>query len=122
MTANLQNQFGNTSWTDLCYAHEVPVGGGKYIEVGHRAIAVMRLEVKGGSEPTSPPFRVMDDHCPHAGGSLSAGHIVDDCVICPWHAWPFDVNSGKCPDAEAYQVKTYPVRVVDGKVQARLGG
>ena len=70
-------------------------------------------------------FSVMDDACPHAGGSLSGG-LVDGqmfeapCVICPWHGWPFDVQSGECPDNPSYRVNTYASRVLAGRVEARL--
>ena len=29
--------------------------------------------------------RVGSDVCPHMGASLAAGHVRDDCVVCPWH-------------------------------------
>ncbi len=66
--------------------------------------------------------RVMDDRCPHAGGSLSAGHIDDElgCVMCPWHAWPFDPDTGACPDNPAFAVRTYEAKVEDGRVWAKL--
>ncbi|MEX2216195.1 MAG: Rieske 2Fe-2S domain-containing protein [Phycisphaeraceae bacterium] len=110
----------NDEWTDLCAAVDVPEQGGVYVEVGTRAIAVLRVTAKNGEPVDAAAFRVMDDHCPHAGGSLSAGAIIEDCVICPWHAWPFDVNTGVCPDADSYRVKTYAVRIVEGRVEAKL--
>jgi len=111
----MMSESAADNWIDLCAVTDVPAGGGKYVEHGHRALAVMRFAALGGET-----FRVMDDHCPHAGGSLSAGTIIDDCVICPWHAWPFNVNTGECPDAEAYRVKVYESRVIDGRVWAML--
>jgi len=63
---------------------------------------------------------VMDDACPHAGGSLSAGSLDDGCVICPWHGWAFSVDSVECPDNAAYRVRVYDVRIEHGRVLARL--
>ena len=103
-------------WTEVCAVADLPPAGGHYVELGSRALAVLRVTAAGATET----IRVLDDHCPHAGGSLSAGAVVDGCVICPWHAWPFDVNTGRCPDADAYQVKVYESRVVDGRVWAKL--
>ena len=72
----------------------------------------------------SGQVRVIDDTCPHAGGSLSSGRIMEiegsACVVCPWHAWPFDLESGQCPDNPSVRVRTYPAREVDGRVQAKL--
>ena len=70
---------GLDGWTDLCAAADVAPGSGHYVEVGTRAIAVLRLA--SGSEASSASFRVMDDHCPHAGGSLSAGAGDTICFI-----------------------------------------
>lgn len=79
-------------------------------------LGVFRLE--------SGELRVIDDTCPHAGGSLSSGRVLEvegaQCVICPWHAWPFDLESGQCPDNPSVRVRTYPTREADGRVQARL--
>ncbi|MBI5370185.1 Rieske 2Fe-2S domain-containing protein [Candidatus Uhrbacteria bacterium] len=37
------------------------------------------------------------DRCPHQGGPLSQGKIVEGYVICPWHGYQFDVENGKGP-------------------------
>ncbi len=103
-------------WVDLCAVADLPAEGGQYVEHGNRALAVIRLANTGAAAS----IRVLDDHCPHAGGSLSAGAIVDGCVICPWHAWPFNVNTGQCPDADAYRVRVYESRVENGRVWVML--
>lgn len=103
-------------WIDLCALTDLPAEGGHYVEHDYHAYAVIRLPGKSETENPADSLRVMDDHCPHAGGSLSAGAIVEGCVLCPWHAWPFDVNTGICPDAESYRTKVYAVRVEDGRV------
>jgi nitrite reductase (NADH) small subunit len=104
-------------WTDLCGVADLPAEGGHYVEAGTRALAVIRMPANGAGAGI---IRVVDDHCPHAGGSLSAGAVVDGCVICPWHAWPFDLHTGVCPDAEAYRVKVYESKVEAGRVLVRL--
>lgn len=100
------------SWTDLCALSDVPKVGGAYVVHNGRAIAVFRI----GDHQA----RVLDDACPHAGGSLSGGHLHDGCVVCPWHGWPFDAESGRCPDNPKIKVNTYPSRVVDGRVWAKI--
>ncbi len=104
-------------WIDLCALGDLPAEGGHYVEYGNHALAVFRVGTTG--EQGGPVVRVMDDHCPHAGGSLSAGALVDGCVMCPWHGWPFNLESGVCPDAESYQVKTYQVEIREGRVWIR---
>jgi len=102
-------------WVDLCAFDEVPAAeeGGQYVIHRARPLAVFR-------DSDGAP-RVIDDSCPHAGGSLSAGHIAGDCVICPWHGWNFNIRSGICPDSSHLRVRIFPARLVDGRVQANLG-
>ena len=53
-----------------------------------------------------PPFDVLvarvglryyaiEDGCNHAGASLCDGFRVDDRVVCPMHAYVFDIRTGK---------------------------
>lgn len=99
-------------WTDLCAEAEVPANGGKFVGLKSAALAVFRMEDKS--------IQVLDDTCPHAGGSLASGYVSQGVVYCPWHAWPFKICSGECPDNPSIKVKVYPVRVVDGRVQAQV--
>lgn len=99
-------------WVRLCALEAVPLGGGRYIEHSSRAYAVIRI--------AADRVTVMDDACPHAGASLSGGHVEAGCIVCPWHAWAFELEQGTCPDNPAIRARTYPARVVDGHVEAAL--
>jgi phenylpropionate dioxygenase-like ring-hydroxylating dioxygenase large terminal subunit len=35
------------------------------------------------------------DRCPHRQSPLSAGTVIDGCVVCPYHGWSFG-RAGKC--------------------------
>jgi nitrite reductase (NADH) small subunit/3-phenylpropionate/trans-cinnamate dioxygenase ferredoxin subunit len=65
-------------------------------------------------------YYAIDDMCPHAGGSLSAGHIVDGTVVCPWHAWRFHLCDGSWADYRKLKVGAYPVRVVGDEIQVEI--
>ncbi len=65
-------------------------------------------------------YFALDDTCPHAGGSLCEGLLDADLVICPLHAYGFEINSGRCLDDEACSVSSYDVRIEDGAVQIRF--
>lgn len=99
-------------WVDLCAVTDVPDEGGGYITLNERALAVFR---------TGPgQVRVIDDACPHAGGSLSRGHIENGCVVCPWHAWAFSVEDGRCPDNPTIKVQTHRVRIENERVWVKI--
>jgi nitrite reductase/ring-hydroxylating ferredoxin subunit len=40
-------------------------------------------------------LRKLPAACPHTGGPLALGRIQDNCIVCPWHAATFDLESGK---------------------------
>ncbi len=62
----------------------------------------------------------LDGLCPHAGAVLADGLIDDDLVICPVHAFAFEVETGRCVEDETCSVRRYPVRERDGVVEVGL--
>src|SRR4028118_2121749 len=45
---------------------------------------------------------IMERFCPHMGGNLAIGKVVEGCIQCPFHHWRFD-SSGECtsiPDVD----------------------
>ena len=104
------------AWVSLCQLDEVEEGRGKFVEVGGFQLAVFVHEGK--------PF-VLDNRCPHAGGSLSGGHVESGCAVCPWHHWAFDLGTGQLRGRPAVKVRCYPARLLEreGKpalIQAEL--
>jgi len=90
-------------------------------EVGRVPLAELRE--KGMIRLAHPPFDVLvawvegdvfaiEDACNHAGASLAEGWIEDRCVVCPMHAYVFDLRTGKllrprglCQDQRAYEAR-----------------
>lgn len=91
-------------WTSLCDLSELEEGKGKYVEIGGFQLAVFLHQ---GS------IFVTDNNCPHAGGNLAGGHIENDCVVCPWHSWPFNLHTGELRDMPGCAISTYKIRVVE---------
>jgi nitrite reductase/ring-hydroxylating ferredoxin subunit len=59
----------------------------------------------------------LDDSCPHAGGPLSEGAVLDGMLICPYHTWMWDLVTGACrAGAGRTPVAVYTVTVEDGEV------
>jgi naphthalene 1,2-dioxygenase system ferredoxin subunit len=62
-----------------------------------------------------------DNICTHAYACLSDGWLDGEVIECPLHAARFDIRSGKVLDPPATEdLKTYPVRILDGEIQVRL--
>jgi nitrite reductase (NADH) small subunit len=53
----------------------------------------------------------MDNECPHNGGPLAEGMIEGSRVICPWHAWAFDVHTGEAEHNPAAKVEVFETKV-----------
>jgi nitrite reductase (NADH) small subunit len=106
-------------WTTLCDLEELVEGQGHYVDIDGRELAVFLHRGR--------PY-VMDNTCPHAGGSLSSGYVEEHagtpCAVCPMHAWSFRLDNGEYFDMPGFEVRVYPVRVEwsDGRtlVQADL--
>ena len=54
--------------------------------------------------------------CPHQGRSLATGTLEGNTITCPWHAWVFDVTTGRSPYALHATIGCLPVKVEDGEV------
>jgi nitrite reductase/ring-hydroxylating ferredoxin subunit len=39
---------------------------------------------------------VLEDACPHEGHPLSMGLVRDGRLVCPWHNWTFELETGAC--------------------------
>lgn len=83
-------------------ASEMAVGTGKTVDVGGTPIALFNIE---------GTFYAIHDSCPHQGGPLGEGNLETNVVRCPWHAWRWDVITGKNVDDPAQGVKTFEVMV-----------
>ncbi|QDT37092.1 Rieske (2Fe-2S) protein [Stratiformator vulcanicus] len=92
---------------------DIPENEGRAYDVDGVMVAVFNL---GGT------FAAIDDMCPHAGASLSAGHVEEEVVMCPLHAWRFHCRTGKWMDNPTAKlgVETYETRVQDGEIQVSI--
>jgi nitrite reductase (NADH) small subunit len=98
-------------WHKLGKVEDFPSGSLRGMLIQRRRLCVGRAGTR---------YFALDDTCPHAGGSLCEGLLDADLVICPLHAYGFEVDSGRCRDDEACSVSSYDVRVEDGTVQIRF--
>jgi nitrite reductase/ring-hydroxylating ferredoxin subunit len=63
---------------------------------------------------------VTDGACPHNGGPLAEGLVRDGVVTCPWHWYGYELATGRCRTAMGYELRRYPVVVVDGRPFASI--
>jgi nitrite reductase/ring-hydroxylating ferredoxin subunit len=57
---------------------------------------------------------VTDARCPHNGGPLAQGWIRGEReLVCPWHWYAYDLETGQCRTAAGYRLGRYPVEERD---------
>ena len=95
----------------LLEVNSLPAGQGRTVIAQGREFAVFNLDGE---------FYVLDDRCPHRGGPLGAGTLVEGRVYCPFHGWGFDLKTGACQDQPDRPVAVYPTRIYQGQLQIRL--
>jgi nitrite reductase/ring-hydroxylating ferredoxin subunit len=56
-------------------------------------------------------IHAFDGVCPHHGGPLGQGNLVDGRIVCPWHAWEFSVADGALDFNPEIRLRRYRVQV-----------
>ena len=62
----------------------------------------------------------MGNVCPHRGGPLGQGIVEDGKIICPWHAWAFDLKTGVAVHSPHATVDVYEIKVEGEDVLVKL--
>ena len=86
---------------------DISEGKGCTVEVEGRAVAIFRCQ---------GALYALDDCCPHRGGPLGEGDIVQGAVECPLHGWTFALSTGEMIGMPNVRVATFDVEERDGEV------
>ncbi len=91
----------------------IPPGEGRNFEFGGRQIAVFRNR--------ADQVFAVQAYCPHRGGPLADGLLGGSTLVCPLHAWKFELTTGAAIIGEC-GLKTYGVRVDENsKIVLEMG-
>ncbi len=90
---------------------DLPPGQCAEVAVGGRAIAVFNVD---------GTFYALANGCLHRGGPLGQGMLSGHAVMCPWHAWSWDVTTGENTANPSLKMPSYPVKVEDGVVLVQV--
>lgn len=61
-------------------------------------------------------FSAMDNVCLHRGGPIGQGMIENGKVVCPWHAWAWNPQTGEAAHNPAARIAVYPLKIENGDV------
>ncbi len=106
----------SVKWFLACNADDVPENGGACVLYNNDQIAVFNFTRRG-------EWYATQNLCPHRqqmalsrGMIGSTGTNCEPKVACPFHKKTFSLITGECLSGDECQIKTYPVKVVNGKV------
>lgn len=88
-----------------------PAGNATEVIVGDKTVCLANVNGE---------ISAMDNVCPHRGGPLGQGMVENGKIICPWHAWTFDVKTGVAEHSPQVKVEVYEVKVEGEDVLAKL--
>jgi nitrite reductase (NADH) small subunit len=101
------------SWVYVTDEDAVPPGEGRRVSCQGLELALVRA-------PSG--WFALDNACPHRQGPLADGIVAGKTVFCPLHSWKISLETGCALAGGEGRVKTYPVRVADGKVFVSFEG
>jgi nitrite reductase (NADH) small subunit len=110
---------------------------GKLSEIadgGHRIVAIDSFEV--GIFRQADGVVAWENRCPHSDGPVCQGKIFnrveevldegqkhvalrfgqDRHIVCPWHGWEFNLDTGRHPGDPHMKLKRVPAEVRDGDI------
>jgi nitrite reductase/ring-hydroxylating ferredoxin subunit len=119
--------------------NEVMVGTlNEFADGDYRVLRVDTFEV--GIFRQGERLMAYENYCPHDGGPVCQGKVIPRVeeelaadqtsrglkfsskknIVCPWHGWEFDIESGRhCGDPK-YRLRPVDVRVRDNQVYVSL--
>ena len=87
---------------NLGHVDQIPFGEGRIFKIGEKEVAIFHSR-NGAVYATQP-------RCPHKDGPLVDGLMGGSTLVCPLHAWKFDLASGEALFGNC-GLKTYQVRL-----------
>jgi nitrite reductase (NADH) small subunit len=100
------------AYVKVARTEEVPVGHGTLVETGGQPVAVFNA---GGGR-----FYACGALCPHEEGPLNEGWLEGDLVVCPWHGYDFELETGRCRVDPELSIPVYRVKVDGDAIEVDL--
>jgi 3-phenylpropionate/trans-cinnamate dioxygenase ferredoxin subunit len=102
---------GMSSYIQAGSLDELMPGQRKLVFAGGLSIALFNI---GGT------LSAIENSCPHNGASLANGQLEGALLRCPAHGLRFDVTTGCMPGPAGLRLRTFPVRVVEDRMEIVL--
>lgn len=88
-----------------------PSGEAREFPVENRMICVANENGK---------FSALDNVCAHRGGPLGQGVVDAGFMVCPWHGWQFNLQTGKSEQNATLGVEVYELKIDGDDVLVKI--
>ncbi|QEE29134.1 Rieske (2Fe-2S) protein [Terriglobus albidus] len=92
-----------SQWVRLCSIREAPEEGKAMQVTTANGVDVCLARLDG-------ELRALDNWCPHRRGPLGEGWVEGGAIVCPWHAWAFDLKTGVAHPPERASVEALALK------------
>jgi nitrite reductase (NADH) small subunit len=90
---------------------ELRPGWVKEAVLGNETFAIVNI---GGE------IRAFEGSCPCTGGPLGQGAIREGLLVCPWHGWRFDCDTGVSAYDSEICIRRVPVKIEAGEIWIQI--
>jgi len=94
--------FNGREFVNAARRHDVAPGRSTIVRVGRYEVALFDL---------GDAIVAYENACPHQGGPIGEGFLEGETVTCPWHAWCFDLRSGRLTLGDFARLRRFDVYV-----------
>jgi nitrite reductase (NADH) small subunit len=101
-----------SGFVDVLAVSDLTPGTGREVWVEGKAVAVFNVE---------GTFHAIGNTCVHRGGPLGQGMLDGYSVVCPWHAWSYDVTTGVSSVNPELRVPKYETKVEGDRLLVKVG-
>ena len=108
------NTKDRITWHLACNVNDIPEDGGGCALIEGKQIAIFNFARRG-------EWYATDNECPHRqqmaiGRGMIGSQGEEPKVACPFHKKTFSLLTGECLGEDDMAIKTYPVKVENGRV------
>lgn len=101
-------EMADDGFIEVCDYSEIPENRARIVSLAGERIAIFRY---GGK------ISAVSNVCQHQNGPLGEGRIIKGCIVCPWHGYEYDPETGASPPPFTEKVPTFEVRLKGDRVQ-----
>ncbi len=88
-------------WYKVADSDALKIGQVATVLAGTTAVCLLRTEEHG--------YTAFDNRCPHQGGPLGEGQMDGDWLICPWHGYEYNPETGAPPEGYGDCATPFPL-------------